>query len=184
MERVSVDDVPPDVAEGDADRRSLTGPLGASHVAINHIRLAPDERASGLHTHLDQEELFVVLDGRATFETLADEVVVEAAEAVRFAAGEYHSGAIAEGAPVAVLALGAPEASEEIRIPLSCPECGHDARRPGLAADEVPVLVCPECDTEADATCPDCGSADVQAVLADDGAPVGVCRDCGEVSEE
>ena len=48
MERVVIDDVESDVA-GDATRHSLMDPLDTSHVAINHYRLAPGERAAGLH---------------------------------------------------------------------------------------------------------------------------------------
>ena len=182
MERVSVDDVEPDRAGG-ADRHGLTDPLGATDVAINLYRLAPGERASGLHAHTDQEEVFFVVEGEATFETLDGPVVVGAGEVIRFAPGEYHSGTIAEDSAVAVYALGAPPGGGDVRVPLPCPECGHDARRPGLDEDGTPVLICPECAAETGAECPGCGSADVQATLADDGeTPVGVCQDCGALA--
>lgn len=183
-ELVSVDDVEPGARGGDAARSELTTPLGTTDVAINHYWLGPDERAAGLHAHADQEEVFLVVDGAATFETLDGEVVVDEDAAIRFAPGELHSGAIAIGSPVTVLALGAPPDSEDVRIPLPCPECGRDDGRAGPAADgETPVLVCPNCGAEADATCSTWGDDDVHAELAEDGdTPVGVCRSCGAVA--
>lgn len=181
MERVDVDDVEPGAAGGDAARRGLSDPLDTSAVEINHYRLEPGDRSSGLHAHLDQEEVFLVIEGAATFETLAGEVTVGREGAIRFAPGEFHSGANAVDGAVEVYALGVPSDSQDVRIPLPCPECGRDDRRPGLAADgETPVLVCPDCGAETDATCPACGSVEMRAVLADDGVtPVAVCMDCG-----
>lgn len=185
MELVSVDDVAPDALGGDADRRGLTDPLGTTDLAVNHYRLEPGERAAGLHAHADQEEAFLVVDGAATFETLAGEVAVAENEAIRFAPGEFHSGVIATDSPVAAIALGAPRDTEDVRVPLPCPECGRDDRRVGLAEDgETPVLVCADCDAEAEATCSACGSDDMYATLAEGGeAPVGVCRSCGAVAD-
>lgn len=184
VERVAVDDVEP-AALGDAERRGLADPLGATHLAVNHYALAPGERGSGLHAHLDQEEVFVVVEGRVTFETLDGRVGVGTDVAVRFAPGEYHSGPIADdGVGAAALALGAPRDSEAIRIPLPCPHCSHDARRPALAEDRrTPVLVCPDCGVETDATCPECGNVEMHATLAEDGETVvGGCRSCGAVT--
>ena len=47
---------------GDIDRRGLSDPLDTDDVAINRYRLEPDERfTSAIHTHMDQEEVFVVV---------------------------------------------------------------------------------------------------------------------------
>lgn len=210
MDRVSVDDVEPATDDRERERRGLTANLGTTDVAINHYRLEPGERISGLHAHGDQEEVFVVVEGTATFETLAptrgagppsedgelsvgagEEVSVGAGEAIRFAPGEFQSGKNDSDGAVVVYALGAPPDSEDVRIPLACPECGHDSLRPtlveggaaadGAAADgATPVLRCPDCGGESPVECPDCGGADMTARLGDDGeTPVSACRDCG-----
>jgi hypothetical protein len=60
--------------------------VGTEHVAINHYQVPAGEGLpSGLHAHYDQEEVFVVLAGEATFETLREgEVTVGARAAIRF----------------------------------------------------------------------------------------------------
>ena len=73
MEKATLDDVEPMPYDTDlhSDRRDLTDPLSLANVAIVQYALAPGERLSGaVHTHMDQEEIFVVLDGEITFETL------------------------------------------------------------------------------------------------------------------
>ena len=231
MNRVSVDDVDPVAFGREVDRRGLSDPLGTTDLAINRYRLPPGERLGGLHAHLDQEEVFLVVDGEATFETYApggeaeiaggadgadgtdgageaggtggssvngddsadgsaaptaaDEVVVRTGEAVRFGPGEYQSGRNDANAEAVVYAFGAPRDGDDVRVPLACPECGHESRRPELADDgETPVLVCPACASESPATCAECGGDDVRAVLSDGGTPVGVCRDCGAEAED
>jgi len=112
----------------DADRASLSEELGTAAVAINRYRLRPGEGLpGGLHTHLDQEEVFVVLDGTVRFETLAEPAVVDAGEAVRFAPGEYQTGANDGDSTAVVLAIGAPNGSDELWVPLDCPGCDHRA---------------------------------------------------------
>lgn len=186
MERLAIDDLDPAPAAGDAEARRLTGPLGATDVAINHYRVSPGDRISGLHGHTDQEEIFLVVGGALTFETLDDrgtsrEVPVRAGEAIRFGPGTYQSGRN-DGDDVAqVVAIGAPRDSEDVRIPLACPYCAHDDLRPTVA-DEEAVLACPDCGESVPVACPECGGEDLLAVLGEDGEPVSRCRDCGEES--
>lgn len=150
MEKVTIDDVETG-GMGDADVRRLADPLGTSDVAINHYTLEPGERFSGgLHTHMDQEEVFYVLEGAATFETPDEEVAVDAGELIRFAPGEYQSGKNDGDEPVRALALGAPKESEDVRVPETCRDCGHENMR-FLPGDDGFSLVCPECGTEVDA---------------------------------
>lgn len=78
---------------------------------------------------MDQEEIFVVIDGEATFETLECEVTVGKCEAIRFAPGEFQSGKNESDGELTVLAMGAPRDTEDIRIPADCPECQHDDLR-------------------------------------------------------
>jgi mannose-6-phosphate isomerase-like protein (cupin superfamily) len=93
-ERVAADDVEETTFAGVSVTR-LPEPLGTDEVAINRYELAPGESFSaGMPTHLDQEELFYVVRGTATFETksepTAESETVEVGpdEATRFAPGE------------------------------------------------------------------------------------------------
>ena len=105
MEHVSIDDVDSNPYDDDlhAERRALADPLDIGHVALTRYVLEPGDRFSGsIHAHFDQEEVFVVLEGEATFVTRSDErgedeseydeVAVAENEAIRFAPGEFQSG--------------------------------------------------------------------------------------------
>lgn len=170
MRKVAIDDVDPAPTDTDLsrDRRDLTDPLDAANVAVSRYVLDPGERFSGsLHAHADQEEVFLVLEGTATFETAAGDdaagepdgnttdVEVAAGEAIRFAPGEFQVGRNAGDEPVVAFALGAPRDSEDVRISripvlddrdVSCPECGRGDMR-----------IAREDDPDADFVCPDCG---------------------------
>ncbi|WP_137283374.1 cupin domain-containing protein [Halorussus salinisoli] len=200
MERVTIGEVEPaDFGDG-VDRRRLSDPLGATGLAVVHYRIPPDEGfPSGLHAHGDQAEIFVVLDGEATFETLAperddaDEITLTEGEAVRFAPGEYQSGRNDADCDLVALALGAPRDSDDVRIPLDCPECGHDYLRPE-ADEDGPLLVCPDCGTaNVPGGCPDCGT-EMRVTLGESDAAASdspsedpetlvVCPDCGTEAE-
>ena len=149
MEKVTIDDVEPSAFGRDIDRRGLSDPLGATDVAVNRYRLAPGERFSGgLHAHMDQEEVFLIVEGEATFETLDDEITVGAGEAIRFAPGEYQSGYNDGDGELLAFALGAPRETEDVRIPRECPDCGNDNMR-AIPGDDGFDLVCPECGAES-----------------------------------
>ena len=194
METVSIDDLDPAPAENDVDRRALTGPLNAANVAINRYALDPGERFSGsLHAHADQEEVFLIVEGEATFETYSPrgrteparssgEITVGENEAIRFAPGEFQSGKNAADEPVVALAVGAPRDSEDVRVPLPCSECGRKDRRP-IVTDGAEILVCPDCGAESPVKCSECGRSDLRVVLGPDGeSVVNICRDCGAES--
>lgn len=157
MQRVDVDDVEPaSLGDGDLDRRGLSEPLGTSDLAINRYELEPGEAFSGgLHAHLDQEELFYVVDGTATFETKpepdADSETVEVGpgEAVRFPPGEFQQGRNESDDRVLALALGGPRESTEVRVPQPCRDCGNDVLAMAMA-DGGMVLECPGCGTTVD----------------------------------
>ncbi|WP_459195122.1 cupin domain-containing protein [Halosimplex sp. J119] len=194
MQRVAIDDLSPSPGL-DADRRGLSGPLETSDVAINRYRVPPGEGLpSGLHTHVDQEEIFVVLDGTATFETLPEsdrpddpadpprtgsEVTVTAGGAVRFAPGEYQSGRNAGETDLVAFAIGAPRESTDVRVPVRCPECGDVDLRLDAGGDAL-TFVCPDCGAErVPASCPDCGADAMTFTLDDEGTVVSACEDCG-----
>lgn len=150
MEHVSIDDIESSAFGRDVDRRGLSDPLGTTDLALNRYRLDPGERfTSDLHAHMDQEEVFVVVEGEATFETPDGEVTVEEDEAVRFAPGEFQSGKNDADAELVAFALGAPRDTEDVRISRECPDCGHGNVR--LIPNEDGFgLQCPECGTELD----------------------------------
>jgi mannose-6-phosphate isomerase-like protein (cupin superfamily) len=202
MERVAFDESTDGPADG-VDRRGLSGPLDTDGVAINRYRIPPGEGfPSGLHTHADQEEVFVVLDGAATFETLPGrdpdgpngsgagsrgpddpqtdhEVTVAAGEAVRFAPGEYQSGYNRGDDDLVALAIGAPRETTDVRVPVRCPGCGEADFALDAAGDRL-AFRCPDCGTErVPATCPDCGSDALTLALDDGGAVVAACDGCG-----
>ncbi|MFC4542707.1 cupin domain-containing protein [Halosolutus amylolyticus] len=157
MEHVSIDEIDPDPYEDawQSDRRPLSDPLNATSVAITRYALEPGERFSGsVHAHADQEEVFVVLEGTASFETRDGEITVEEDEAIRFAPGEFQSGFNDGEAALVALAIGAPRETEDVRIDripvlddreVQCPDCGRDSVR---ISDGESEFVCPDCGAE------------------------------------
>lgn len=172
-----------DGEDGERGTVRLADALGTEYVAINRYRIAPgDGFPSGLHAHADQEEVFVVVAGAATFETLEGDVRVGAGEAIRFAPGEFQTGHNdGDGdsdEDLVAFALGAPRDSDDVRVPATCPDCGADSLR--LATDGDLTFVCPACDAEhTPAPCPDCGSDDLGFTTDDANDPVVECGDCG-----
>ena len=210
MYRVALDELSSDVGVAGVERRRLTAPLDADGLAVTHYRVAPDTGLpAGLHAHADQEEVFVVLAGTAAFDVLvppsegdgrvteasAHTRTVAAGEAVRFAPGEFQSGRNAGAEPLAVLALGAPRDSTDLRLPVGCPDCGRlgMALRTDGDGDEggdAPRFECPSCGaTRVPTPCPDCGGEDLQVRLRDGArestratrgrTTVVACVDCG-----
>lgn len=151
MRKVDPDDVDPaQVGGSHPSRRSLGDPLDLADVALNRYAVPPGEELSGgIHTHLDQEEIFYVLEGTATFEHKSDPTAdtetteVGAGEVVRFAPGDYQHGRNDGDERAVVLAIGAPSDSTEIRVPKACGECG-DSDTLAVRKTE-PGLRCPEC---------------------------------------
>jgi uncharacterized cupin superfamily protein len=148
MERVNAGDVDSWTSPA-AAKRPLGRALGAEEVALNHYELEPgDAFGFGYHRHPDQEELFYILEGEATFETEDGDVTVGAGEAVRFAPGEWQLGRNEGEERVVALALGAPAADSGAEIRRECPECGERTPTEIERADEGAglVTVCQECD--------------------------------------
>jgi mannose-6-phosphate isomerase-like protein (cupin superfamily) len=157
MDRISVDEVPVPDEETRIERRKLTAPLSATELSLNHYVLYPGQAlCESLHAHMDQEELFVVLDGTVSFETREGQVVVDTDEVIRFAPGEFQRGRNAGETPAVVLGIGAPRDTDDLRIArtptfgdVSCPDCGLDNMRLVVREDDS-ALVCPACETELD----------------------------------
>lgn len=180
MERVSISADTASDEPSEFERRALSNELETTDLAINHYRVSPGGRLpAGLHAHADQEELFVVLSGEATFETLDGPVPVSGDEAIRFAPGEYQAGRNNGNETLELLALGAPRESDDVRIPIGCPDCGAENLR--LDFGEGPLtFACPDCATEREPTdCPTCSGEDLRVTLDDESEPIVACQDCG-----
>lgn len=183
MEKVGIDEVDETPVDGGSVRYELTEQLGTTDVAINVYRLEPGEGLpGGLHAHMDQEEVFVVLAGEAVFETMDGEVTVRSRETIQFAPGEFQTGRAGE-TETRVLALGAPRDSDDIRVPARCPACGHDNLR--LLIEGGVSFECPACDERHQpAECPTCGHADLEFTLDGSGDAVVACQGCGNSYDE
>lgn len=149
MQHITVDDV--DDWMGPADvKRSLGTALGAEDVAINYYELDPEESfAFGYHRHQDQEEIFYVVEGTATFETNEGEVEVGSGEAVYFAPGEWQQGWNRTDGRVVAIAVGAPQDMGETEIERECEDCGERTRQEVVPTDEKDALLtkCVNCGT-------------------------------------
>ena len=147
MEHVDIDDVEPRFFAGeDVDRRGLTDELNATDLAINYYRLEPEQSLSGgMHAHMDQEEVFYVVDGTVTFQTPEGSHEIGPDEAIRFAPGEYQTSENASDDDAVVLALGAPKGSTDVRVPMACRECGDSESLQFVMTGDGQHLECPEC---------------------------------------
>lgn len=158
MEQVAIDEVDIEInpLRVHEVRRPVSDALGTTDVAMNYFELQPGESFSGgLHTHVDQEEIFYVESGTATFEVglERESVTVEAGELVRFPPGEYQTGGVAPDAdePVVGWAIGAPGRHHEpdgIRSVIPCRECGdEEIHETEMTADGTFNFECTECGT-------------------------------------
>ncbi|MFD1513912.1 cupin domain-containing protein [Halomarina rubra] len=132
-------------------RRPLGKELGVEQMAMNYFELAPGESfAFGYHRHADQEEVFFVVSGEATFETDDGETVVGAGEAVRFEPNEFQQGWNRGEERVVAIALGAPADSGETEILRDCADCGERTPQRIEPTEEKDALVtvCEGCGAE------------------------------------
>lgn len=150
MEKVSIEDV--DSWMGPASvKRPVSRALQTDHVAINYYELEPgDTFGFGYHRHPEQEEVFHILEGTATFQTEEGDVDVQAGDAIRFEPGEWQLGRNAGGERVVALALGAPAETSDAEIRKECPDCGERTPASIERADDADALVtvCEDCGAE------------------------------------
>lgn len=153
MEKVDLDAAERAALSGAADRRDVSAALGATDVAVMYYELEPGEAFSGgFHAHLDQEELFFVLDGEATWDTEDGEAALTAGagEAVRFERGEFQHGYNDSEGVVRALAVGAPPGMDETVARFTCPACGERGEHDVDLDEErgVTVTECRACGNE------------------------------------
>ena len=150
MDHVSLEDVDQWMSPA-RSKRSLSNALDTDHLAVNHYVLEPGEQFGfGYHRHAEQEELFYVLEGTATFETEEGDVTVGAAEAIRFAPGEWQCGRNETDEQVVALAIGAPLETGETEVRRPCPDCGErqPVRIEPTDDRDALIAICEECGTE------------------------------------
>jgi uncharacterized cupin superfamily protein len=147
MEHLKITEVEPDLSAATL-RRTLTGALGAEHMAINYYKLAPgDAFAYGYHSHDSQEKIFLVLAETVTFRTEAGPVDVREGEVVRFAPGEYQQGRNKGEERVSAVALGAPQDTGGSEILRECDTCERETPQSLAWTDDGSARVtrCVEC---------------------------------------
>ena len=153
MEKVPIDDVEIETNPMDVHsiRRPISQALGFTDFAMNYFELGPGESFSGgFHTHHDQEEVFYVQEGTATFDTEEGEVTVEEDEVIRFAPGEFQQGYNDGDDPVVGFAFGAPGAQhdwDQIESMVFCQDCEEEVGHGLELTDEGAFrMTCTTCD--------------------------------------
>jgi uncharacterized cupin superfamily protein len=161
MRKVTIDEVDSELSPlgVHSERKPVSKALGTEDVAMNYLELEPGDSFSGsLHTHHDQEEIFYILAGTATFDVATEpstdaveSVTVEAGDAIRFPPGEFQEGYNEGDERVVGLAIGAPSSRhewDEIESVVHCPDCEEETGH-GLWIDD---------DGTFEMTCNDCGT--------------------------
>ncbi|QLG47793.1 cupin domain-containing protein [Natrinema halophilum] len=158
MEKIAIDDVDVQVhpMEVHSVRRPVSDALGFSDFAMNYFELEPGESFSGgLHTHYDQEEVFYIQEGTATFEMEDGEITVDEAEVIRFAPGDFQRGYNDTDERIVGFAFGAPKSKhdrDQVESMNYCQECEDEIAHSLELADEGAFRL----------TCTDCGNSFVR----------------------
>jgi len=155
MEHIEIDDVDNQVnpMKVHSVRKPVSQALGTTDFAMNYFELEPGESFSGgLHRHEDQEEVFYVESGEATFEVGVDreKYAVGEGELIRFDPGEFQMGYNAGEKRLVGWALGAPGAQHDwdgLQSRTHCPDCGEETTQDVGFAEGQFELTCTECGT-------------------------------------
>jgi uncharacterized cupin superfamily protein len=91
----------------DMEARYARTPLGLENSGVSYFRLAPEFRQPFGHTHVEQEEVYVVLSGSARLKAGDDIVELAQFDAIRLP-GATPRGLEAGPEGVEILAVGAP----------------------------------------------------------------------------
>lgn len=154
MKKASLDEIQtaPNPLNVHEIRKPISTVLGTTDFAMNYFELETGESFSGgIHTHHDQEEVFFIVEGTATFEVGREgdeEVRVGPRGAIRFAPGEYQCGHNHDEETVVGLALGAPGAMhdwDELESIVYCPECGEETGHGVALENGAFELTCTAC---------------------------------------
>lgn len=134
MEHLAIDEVEhvEHPAHVSAVRKPVSEALGTTDFAMVFNELEPGDAFSGaLHTHHDQEEVFYILEGTATFEVGKNRAQIDVSEGelIRFAPGEFQRGFNATDERVRALILGAPRAEHDwanMELLIDCRSCDEE----------------------------------------------------------
>lgn len=127
----------------------LSEALKTSNIAINYYEVPPGETIGDCyHRHHEQEEVFYIIAGTATFEIEQGNVVVEAGELVRVAPGEWQQGMNHEDSRLKVLALGAPREQGPTDLRRECPACDERTPVESESTNDELVYYCGVCGAE------------------------------------
>jgi quercetin dioxygenase-like cupin family protein len=169
MDTARIDDIETvPIFSGDNSVRHPVSPvIEGMEFGMVQFELAPGEATGGApHTHLDQEELFYVLDGEISFSVRAEPtddpevITVRAGEVIHFTPDDvYQQGVNQSDEPVVVLGVGVPGARHDwsqVRTAIACPDCGHETVHRVVPKDdsermpdpEGVSMICTECDGE------------------------------------
>ncbi len=155
MKRVAIEDVENErnPLKVHSVRKPVSKVLGTEHFAMNYFELEPGESFSGgLHRHNDQEEVFYVEAGTATFEVGVDRAdhAVTAGELIRFPPGTFQKGYNDGDERVVGWALGAPGSSHDwdaLQSRVYCPDCEEETTQDTDLVDGRFRMTCTECGT-------------------------------------
>lgn len=139
-------------------RKPLSAAFDLDHFGAVYYELDPGESFSGgLHTHHDQEELFYIVEGTATFEVReapnesSEEVDVTAGECIRFEAGDvFQTGVNQSEKRVVALAMAGPGVRhdwEALEAVVYCPDCGEETSQSVALGSGGLEITCNECGT-------------------------------------
>jgi mannose-6-phosphate isomerase-like protein (cupin superfamily) len=139
-------------------RKSLASAFSLDYFSSVYYELDPGESFSGgLHTHHDQEELFYVIEGTATFEIREDpdgsstKMDVKAGECIHFEPGDvFQMGVNESEEQVVALAIAGPGAQHEwdaIEAIVYCPDCGEETSQGVALVSGSLELTCNVCGT-------------------------------------
>ena len=148
MEKVTIETLAADnnPGGGEESARRVGEALGTADVGLSYYELDAGQNLSGgVHTHMDQEEIFHVLEGTLTFRTPDGDVEVGAGEAVRFGPGDFQQGVNESDDSVRLLGIGAPKGSTDVRVPQPCGVCGESDTLRFVPGDDGMGLQCPDC---------------------------------------
>lgn len=142
MQKVSIDNVEHYLTNATV-MKPVSRAVNATDVAINYFEVEPgDAFSTTFHTHTDQEEIFYILSGVATWETEEGDISVAAGDVIRFGPGEYQHGYNAGEETVTAIAIGAPPNSETVY--LECPACG-EREQPSMDMNDDRTAIDVEC---------------------------------------
>ncbi len=153
MEKVRIDEVDDQLSPLGVHsvRKPVSDALGTTDFAMNYFELEPgDSFSGGLHTHHDQEEVFYIEEGVATFDIgiERDAVDVAAGELIRISPGEFQEGYNDGDERVVGWALGAPGASHDwdaLQSRLYCPECDEETTQDTRLVEGQFQFTCTDC---------------------------------------